>query len=97
MQVSFEVLDDLSLRFRDEAEAGAVARQPGERPIANEPAYHSGLSRLVRPPSSWMRVAHHARWSVSSRAASINADWVDELPATAACPWYRAWAATSPE
>jgi hypothetical protein len=32
MQVSFEVLDDLSLRFRDEAEAGAVARQSGERP-----------------------------------------------------------------
>ena len=30
--------------------------RPASAPIANEPAYHSGLSRLVRPPSSSMRV-----------------------------------------
>ena len=31
MQVSFEMLDHLALGFRDEAEAGAVARESGQR------------------------------------------------------------------
>lgn len=35
--------------------------KPAAAPSANEPAYHNGLSRLTRPPSSSIRSAVHAR------------------------------------
>ena len=65
---------------RDAARPGARSRprsrgSPDRRdsaasaPMANEPAYQSGLSRLGRDCSSCRRVSHQARWSVSSRAA----------------------------
>ena len=40
--------------------------------MANEPAYHSGLSSDGRSPSSASRCCVHARCSSSSRAASAN-------------------------
>src|SRR5437868_4059027 len=44
---------------------------PASAPMANEPAYQSGLRRLRRPPSSRIRSALQARWSSSSRAACV--------------------------
>ena len=37
--------------------------------MTNEPAYHSGFKRLVRPFNSFSRCSHQARWSISSAAA----------------------------
>ncbi len=49
-----------------------LARSPSRAatsPMPNAPAYHNGLSRLVRPPSASIRCCVQARWSASSRAA----------------------------
>src|SRR5581483_5894487 len=69
---------------------------PASAPMAKEPAYHKGLSRLGRPPSSRMRSMLHARWSSSSRAACASASLMRSLRAVSACPWYSAWAQISP-
>ncbi len=47
-------------------------KRPASAPMANAPAYHSGFSQLTRSPSSARRCCVHARWSVSSRAASAH-------------------------
>lgn len=65
-------------------------------PMANEPAYQTGLRRLALELSSFSRVSHHARWSVSSRAACKSNSRVVAERATRAWPWYSAWAAISP-
>src|SRR5688572_13530498 len=69
---------------------------PASAPMATDPAYHSGFSRLGREPSSSSRSRHQARWSPSSAAARRRASRVSAARAVNACPWYSPWAAISP-
>ena len=45
---------------------------PAARPMANAPAYHSGIEQRRPAPSSARRACVHARWSSSSRAAAAK-------------------------
>ena len=96
LEVFADVGLDLALGLDHEAQVPAVAAQPGQRPMAKLPAYHSGLSRLGRLSSSRRRSPHQARWSVflaggqqlvaGRRVAGDRGRW----------PLYSAWAQTSP-
>src|ERR1035438_5268023 len=61
-------------------------KAPATAPIEKEPAYQSGFSRLVCPPSSPSRCSHQARWSVSSAADSRIALLTIGFLAVSACP-----------
>ena len=82
-------------RRRSPGSRGRPAR-PASRPMPKAPAYHSGLSRLARSPSSASRCCVQARWSVSSRAAWSISRRSSSLRAVSACAWYSACAQTSP-
>ena len=70
VQVRLEVLDHLLFGLDRRTRGSSGRRQmPAMAPMANEPAYQSGASRLVRLSRSRTRCSHQARWSVSSRAA----------------------------
>ena len=56
--------------------------------MANEPAYHSGLSRLVRPPSSLdaRRAPGEMVGFLAGRLHQRSPGCI-ALAATSACPW----------
>ena len=60
-QVLIQMSLHLAFGLGDEPQTGAIAKVAARAPMANEPAYHSGLSRLGREPSSRNRCSHQPR------------------------------------
>ena len=86
-EMLIQVTFDLALGLGDEPEAGAVAQSAGAAPMAKEPAYQSGFSRLGRAPSSAgaSRTRRGGRIPSAPPPAACRA-WPGER-ATSAWPW----------